>query len=162
MKNIRRIFTPLIIILLLFTIRIPALWAEEKPVKSTELKSTTITAYMPHKITSGKNLIFCNTFQLAWNELTGKILKGDLLLKNAPVTANILNKMRQVITGKDLFEKSYLSAAGYGRDDIVNRINLEMKKKFGDEAWLLDEKLSPTDILAFAFLVSSTESKAMS
>lgn len=155
MKKYRSIFTTIIIILILFTIRMPVSWAEEKPVQSTELKSTVITPYLPQNITPGKNLVFCSTFQLAWNQLTGKILKGDLLLKDAPVMAGILNKMRQIITGKDLSEKSYLAMAGYGKDNIVNNINAAMKKKFGDEAWLVDEQLSPTDILAFAFLVKN-------
>jgi len=35
---------------------------------SKDLKHTIITAHLEEKIVPGKNVIYCSTFQLAWNE----------------------------------------------------------------------------------------------
>lgn len=133
--------------------------ASDKPVDSKQLKKTTITAHMEENIKTGNNIIFCNTFQLAWNSLTGDILKGDLLMENAAPLVGILNRMRRIVTGKDLSDKSYLAMAGFGSDNIVSKINKELKEKFGDEAWLVKEQLAPDDILAYAFLMKALKFK---
>lgn len=135
--------------------------AEDKPMDSKDLKSTTITAQMEESIKSGRNLIFCSTFQLAWNELTGKIIKGDLHMVKEPPLVAILNKMRKIITGKDLSEKSYLAMVGFGRDNIVGKINQALTRKFGKEAWLVKEKLNLDDILAYSFLMKNLKFKVM-
>ena len=155
MEKYRFIITAAILFVMFITMNSVPAFSQEKPIDSDELKKTTITPHLDEGIVAGKNIIFCDTFQLAWNELTGKILKGDLLMKNAPALAGILNKMRRVITGKDISDKYYLAMAGYGKDNIVNRINTALKKKFGDEAWLVKENLDSRDILAYAFLMKN-------
>lgn len=157
------IFKTLTILILLMTVMLfttNIVMAQEKAADSKTLKSTTITPQLESEIKPGKNLIFCNTFQLAWNQLTDNIIKGDLHLAKEPPLVNILNKMRKIITTKDLSEQYYLAMVGYGKDNIVNKINKAMQKKFGKEAWLLNEKLDPEDILAFAFLMKNLKFKA--
>ncbi len=158
--NITKVSAILIILLSVILLNTTASGAQDKAVDSKKMKSTIITPQLESEIQPGKNLIFCNTFQLAWNQLTDNIIKGDLhMVKESPVV-NILNKMRKIITTKDLSDKYYLAMAGYGRDNIVSKINKAMQKKFGKEAWLLDEKLNPDDILAFAFLMKNLKFKA--
>lgn len=158
--NIIKTLAILIILLSIVLFNATASMAQEKAADSKTLKYTTITPQLESDIQPGKNLIFCNTFQLAWNQLTDNIIKGDLHLTNEPPVVKILNKMRKIITTKDLSEKYYLAMTGYGRDNIVAKINKAMQKKFGKEAWLLTEKLNPDDILAFAFLMKNLKFKA--
>lgn len=158
--NILKIAAMLILMIWVMFSASEVSFAEEKATDSKTLKTTIITPQLESKIEQGKNLIFCNTFQLAWNQLTDNIIKADLHLTNEPPVVKILNKMRKIITTKDLSEKYYMAMAGYGRDNIVSKINKAMQKKFGKEAWLLDEKLNSDDILAFAFLMKNLKFKA--
>ena len=158
--NVFKPTATLILLLVIILFNTTVSMAQEKAADSKTLRSTIITPQLESEIKPGKNLIFCNTFQLAWNQLTDNIIKGDLHLSNEPPVVKILNKMRKIITTKDLSEKYYLAMAGYGKDNIVNKINKAMQKKFGKEAWLLDEKLNPDDILAFAFLMKNLKFKA--
>lgn len=159
MKTIYLIPVLILVIAIIFVICPPAAWAQEKSIKSESLKQTTITPNIEEKISEGKNLVFCSTFQLAWNELTDKILKGDLHMVNETPLVEILNRARKTITRNDLSDKYYIAMAGYGKEKIVDRINSEMKKKFKAEAWYVKEKLNPDDILAFAFLLKNLKFK---
>ena len=47
---------------------------------STRLRSTIITPHLEQKLFPGKNIIYCATFQLAWNELRDDIIGGDIRL----------------------------------------------------------------------------------
>ncbi len=126
-----------------------------KIVSSTDLASTSITAVMDHKTAPGKNVIFCSTFQMAWNELCNGIIKAALELSDAPAYAKSLNSL---IAQKPLVsEDSYLAMAGFGKDDIVKKINEALAKKFKKDAPKVDEKLKPTDILAYAFLYKNLQ-----
>ena len=146
-------------LLFVFLISSTGVMAQENAVDSKKLKSTTITSHLESKIIPGKNLIFCDTFQLAWNQLTNKILKGDLRMKNEPPMVGVLNRMRKIITSKDLSEKDFLAMVGFGKDNIVSKINKAMDKKFGKDAWHVNERLNPDDILAFAFLMKNLKFK---
>lgn len=123
---------------------------------SKELKKTNITSHLEKDIEKGKNIIFCSTFQLAWNGLSDNIVKEKVRLKNEPEIVAALNKR---ITGKnDLTEKDYLAMSGYKRDNIINKINSELKRKFGNEApKLKDELRGEDDIISYAFLYKNLQ-----
>jgi hypothetical protein len=124
-------------------------------VKATELKSTVITPHLEEKILSGKNLLYCSSFQLAWNELWDNIIKDKISLQDNPQIAQVLNK--RSVDKTSISEESYLAMSGYGKDDIVNKINDALKQKFGDEAWKVENKLNPDDIIAYAFMFKNLE-----
>jgi hypothetical protein len=124
-------------------------------VKSDELKSTAVSAHMEKEIKQGENILYCSTFQLAWNQLTDDIIKEEIKLFDNPETSQKLNKR---LTGKkDLSDKYYLAMAGYGRDNIVEKINKALNEKFQDNAPTVKEEMSPRDILAYAFLYKNLE-----
>ena len=50
--------------------------------KSSELKATIVTPVLDWPIEKGKNVIWCSTFQLAWNELRNGMVGEDVLLSN--------------------------------------------------------------------------------
>lgn len=126
------------------------------PVKVTltsgnELKHTEITPQMEAKIEKGKSLVYCSTFQLAWNELKDNIIKSDIVLKGSEQEAALMNK--SLSTGKDISEKDYVAMVGYNKDNILGKINKSLKDKFGMKAPVVTEKLDyPNDILAYAYL----------
>ncbi len=132
---------------------------EEKVLRadSKDLKHTIITSHLEAKIVPGKNLIYCSTFQLAWNELRDKIHKEDIRLEDEPPMVKILNK--KLTTKADLSDDCYLAMAGFGKNDIVNKINRALRSKFGSEAPTVAAQLDPFDILAYAFLLKDLEFK---
>lgn len=123
-----------------------------KQLKSTDLKYTNFTAVMNSKIIQGKNLLFCSTFQFAWDSLKNNIIKDKVMLSGNPPVAQELNK--SIIPKTDISSNSYVSMAGYKKDNIIKKINNALKSKFKNEAPSLreDELLRPEDIIAYAFL----------
>ena len=118
--------------------------------KQPELSSTNITAHLNQKIDKEKNLVYCSTFQLAWNELKDTIIKEDIKLLNETSMVNFLNKGE--FTHSDLSDNSYVAMAGYGKDDIINKINTALQRKFKSDAPIVKDQVGYYGIIAYAFL----------
>ncbi len=97
---------------------------------STALQHTVIVPTLDSPIPPGKSVVWCGSFQLAWNELKRDLAKGDVLLENAQEVADRLNRVEFAAT--DMKPEDYYAAAGWDRDGIVDRINREMAQKFPD------------------------------
>ncbi|NQT85065.1 hypothetical protein HQ563_18765 [bacterium] len=125
---------------------------EEKPFRadSKDLKHTIITAHLEQKIVPGKNLIYCSTFQLAWNELRDNIVKEDVRLTDEPPMVKILNK--KLTTKADISEDCYVAMAGFGKDNILAKINQALRSKFDENAPTVTAQLPPESIFAYTFL----------
>lgn len=95
---------------------------------STELKKTVIVPTLSTPIPENKNVIWCSSFQYAWNTLKEDIIKEDILLKGNQIAAGNLNQSNA--STADIADKSYYSAAGFGRDGIVKTIQQEMARRF--------------------------------
>jgi len=130
-----------------------------KQVNSTSLKTTAFTAALNAKISQDKNLLFCSTFQLAWDSLKKGIIKNNVQLSGNPPLAQELNK--SLIPQKDISPGSYLAMAGYKKGGIISKINKGLKVKFGKEAPVLKENelIHPDDVLAYAFLYKNLKFK---
>lgn len=119
-------------------------------IESTQLSNTDVTSYMEKNIESGRNLLYCSTFQIAWDELTDEIIKEPIMLDGNPLTAQLLNKR---LTGKqDISENSYIAMVGFNYDGIVERIRKALKEKFNTEPGIDISLELRDDILAYAFL----------
>jgi hypothetical protein len=131
----------------------------EAPVQvdSSKLEKTLITSHMEEKITPGRNLIYCLTFQIAWNELKDNIIKEDIRLTDEPPIVPFLNK--SLSTKADISEDCYVAMAGFGKDGILEKINKALKAKFGADAPVVEEQLGPDWIFAYAFLYKNLEFK---
>ncbi len=103
--------------------------AGEAALKATadQLKETFITAHLDAKIETGRNLLWCATFQLAWNELC-KLTGGPIEIDGAPEFARSLNA-RSVEAG-DLDAKSFVAMAGKVEDGILEEIARALEEKF--------------------------------
>lgn len=126
---------------------------EPKRIQSIQLKRTLITPHMEESISPGKNLIYCSSFQIAWNELQDDIIKEEVRLAGAPLMAELLNK--QLSTKSDLSEESYVAMAGKLSSELLKRISMALKKKFQEQAppkLQVDGFDSTPQFLAYAYL----------
>lgn len=117
-----------------------------------DLLKTNITSHMEAPIQSGRNVVFCATFSIAWNRLKDEIIKEEIKVKTPVEIVPYLNK--SLITESDMTAADYLAMAGLVENNIVGKINQGLQRKFGFDAWLLDphEYKDPATILAYAFL----------
>lgn len=151
MRNIKAMILVSAIVCFIISGNISAQEAEPGQIVSDELNQTAVTCYMQEKISKGENLLYCSTFQIAWDKLCDEVLKEPLKLSGNPVAQRMLNER---LTGEDdISEDYYLAMAGFNRDNIVEKIKKALKEKF-DETPGLDLTLeNPDDILAYAFLL---------
>lgn len=116
-------------------------------VNSKNLKATSITFNSEEKIVDGKNLVFCPTFQMAWDSLSG-LVGEKIALSGDPEPVDILNKGYSM--ANSLSPDSYYTKAGYGQN-TVDTINKELKERFSEPP-SLNLNLQPSDMIAYAYL----------
>jgi hypothetical protein len=114
------------------------------------LKSTVIVPVLDACLPAGKNVIWCSSFQLAWNELKNNIIKEPIKLKNAENLAGNLNNAKQ--TTNDIDVGDYFAAAGFVKDGIVEHINRQMLERFSREPSILYSSPNPNDIISYSYL----------
>jgi hypothetical protein len=118
---------------------------------SKGLKQSIIIPTLDTPIPEGKNLIWCASFQMAWNRLKDDVIGEPVQVANAEAVAERLNKA--VVTDADLPDGSYYAAAGFTKDGIAEKIRREMQERFQKEPTDLDDKGAA--ILAYAYLRAS-------
>lgn len=116
------------------------------------LKNTIITSYLDIPIIDGKNLIWCGTIKLAWDELCN--LAGEkLLYKNKNIYIEHL--ANEKFSKNDIDSSIYVSMAGFYSEKIADSIERELKTKFNlsNIPMLLNMvKKSGGQILAYSYL----------
>lgn len=117
---------------------------------SQDLSRTSVTAHLEAEIVAGRNLVYCASFQIAWDELLDTIVGDPLELQGNPLTARVLNK--RLIGKGDIANDCYLAMAGLGRDGIAERVYQALRDRFNRSPGLDLTLSSPDDILAYAFL----------
>jgi len=118
-----------------------------------ELEATYVTPHLEYEIKGNENVLWCATFQIAWNELC-ELLGVDFPFKDSSEMVRVLNK--KTVTRADLDETSYIAMAGFIRDDIVEKIEKALEEKFQGQASpeLLEitRSLPPDFWIAYAYL----------
>jgi hypothetical protein len=102
--------------------------------EADRLPGTVVTPHLECEIAPGKNVLWCASFQIAWNELC-TLRGGPIQWPGAPAIATILNK--RTVTSRDLPEGSYLAMAGWttgDSNDIRQRIARELNRRFAGVA----------------------------
>ncbi|MBN1163566.1 MAG: hypothetical protein JXB45_03230 [Candidatus Krumholzibacteriota bacterium] len=113
--------------------------------------ATAVSPHLEEPIVAGRNLVYCATFQLAWNQMKEDIIRDDIVLEKPLDCVRHLN--RGLSTIRDIDENDYLARAGLGRDKIASRINQELQVRFGRSAPRVEDRFDRDDvILAYAFL----------
>jgi hypothetical protein len=150
-------------VLLLITLAPSSMLADDPPplperesdepllrVRAEDLEKTVIVASLDHPMVEGKNLVWCLTFQLAWNRLCD-LAGGPIRLTPSSTLSEKLN--RREGNGDDLDHSCYVAAAGLSSEGIYEKIREELKAKFGDKARVpLIDDIPPQEWVAFAYL----------
>lgn len=95
---------------------------------SKDLGKTVIVSTLDSPIPEGKSVIWCSSFQLAWNRLKTDVAKGPIQLENAQPLADRLNQAET--SESNLAPETFYAAAGLIRDGIVKRIQVDMAQRF--------------------------------
>lgn len=108
------------------------------------------TLDVPHE--KGLNLIWCNSFQLAWNALGIDWCGEPLRLKDAAQFEKSMNASS--VRAQDVDAQSLLVKVGKVSPAFLNDLNAELKKRFGDNA---PSKVAPapradSTVMAYAYL----------
>ena len=101
---------------------------EIPPVDSSSLEQTVIIPTLDSPRPKNKNVIWCSSFQLAWNRMKDDVIGEPIEVVGAEETAARLNSAKQ--TAEDLKSYSVYAAAGRVSQGIIDRIQQDMALKF--------------------------------
>ncbi|MBI4229865.1 MAG: sigma-70 family RNA polymerase sigma factor [Planctomycetes bacterium] len=118
---------------------------------SSTLTGTVIAAHPAEAMPRGKNILYCASFQSAWDELKG-VAGGDVRLDPDVPVAEFLN--RGYVRAGDLPPGSCVAAAGPCDDAFVARVNRMLQETFGEGPDPFLETVPRGDryLAAYAFL----------
>lgn len=141
-----------------------AIWyfagSSERPIplvfdgNSDQLKQTVVVPTLDTPIPDGKNVIWCASFQYAWNHLKDDLAGEPIQLTNAQEVADQLNRAEQI--ENDMEADSVYATAGFAKDGIVERIQKEMARRFPDQP-KPEIDVPEGGAVAYAYLVASSK-----
>jgi hypothetical protein len=120
----------------------------------SKLKDTQLAAHPDTPLAENKNVLWCDTLQLAWNEAIG-LVGEKLKFANQPPVVDLLN--REDFTDADLAAGSYVAMADFERNNVEDEIRAALEKTFNGAASpeLIPPKPphpGPDDFVAYAYL----------
>jgi hypothetical protein len=123
--------------------------------QAENLRRTVVSAHLDVPLEKGKNVLWCGTFQLCWNELCMLVGEDVNFTGKEPPEVALLNR-KSFVRG-DLDDASYVAIADYVRNGVHARIRAELLKKFHGEAephHIPPESLTPRpqDIVSYCYL----------
>jgi len=150
-KKIIFLIVVLLILYLLLGDKV-ALYFDAVNIINTEINSSTLIApVLETKIDPNKNLVYCSTTQMAWNSLHNDIIKETIEIENQPWFVEKLNQY--VNLPPQISNDSFISKAGFGKDDIISKIKEELILKFQQVPTAIKfPVLKNDDILTFSYL----------
>jgi len=120
-------------------------------IDSRNLQNTVFTPLLQSEIEPGKNLVYCASFQAAWNEFIDTVIHEPVLVEGDSLPVRMLNKK---FGGNNVIpEELFIAAAGFEEAGIIERIRVMFKDKFRLEAPPGNlNPGAPGDILVYAYL----------
>jgi hypothetical protein len=124
-----------------------------------QLKRSRVSAHLRAPIRPGTNVLWCGSFQLAWNEACS-LVGENLHFRNEPEDVGYLNQKQ--FRKEDLDSASYVAIADFVSSGVHARIRKEVRRKFGEGAapkHIPPPALTPRpqDIVAYAYLFKNLE-----
>lgn len=118
------------------------------------LGQTVIVPTLDSPCPPGKNVIWCSSFQLAWNEVRDKVTGAPLEVPEAPELAARLNTARR--SASDIDPRSVYVAGGWTKDGIIRKIEKDMAARFPSHGPPdFSGRLHPREgILAYSYLTA--------
>ena len=118
--------------------------------RAEDLKNTIVTPHLDTRIGKRTNVLWCNTFQLAWNELC-RLAGGPIHMEQAAPMVAVLNA--KSATKNDIDEASYVAMAGFAKEGVFAKIRKQLEEKFQDRVDPeLFEGIPSTEWIAYACL----------
>jgi len=102
-----------------------------KSLRSTDLTETSVVATLDCPLPAHKNVIWCSTFQMAWDKLKNDVIGESLDVRDAEEVASRLNAGQ--FDHRNLEDKSFYATAGVVGEEIVDQIQKEMADRFPSE-----------------------------
>lgn len=99
--------------------------------RAEELKQTVVTPHLEFPLSKGKNVLWCATFQVAWNELSA-LAGGGIHMHDEDPAVAALN--RKAVSRTDLDEKTYVAVTGIAGDGVLASAWEDLDQKFGGAA----------------------------
>jgi hypothetical protein len=119
---------------------------------SSDLKQTVVVPTLDAKMPKDKNVIWCASFQLAWNRLGTDVLHEPPAVANAEEIVAQLNGSK--FSENDLSKDCFYAVAGRCSEGIVNAIEKNMRQQFQKQ--LKIDLTDPTNaIVAYGYLEAS-------
>jgi hypothetical protein len=126
---------------------------EPEAIDSNDLKQTSIIATLDSPLPEYQNVIWCSTFQMAWDILKLYIIGEPVEVIGAEELAGRLNAAE--FSDKDIENESYFATAGLLGEGIIEEIQDEMEQLFPSEpAPVFDDinGLPLETIIAYSYL----------
>jgi hypothetical protein len=131
---------------------------EPEAIDSNNLEHTSIIATLDSPFPKYHNVIWCSTFQMAWDMLKRYIIGEPVEVPGAEKLADSLNKAE--FSDKNIEYESYFAAAGLLGEGIIAEIQDEMTQLFPSEpAPVFDDlnDLPLETIIAYSYLNADIE-----
>ena len=128
--------------------------------QAESLRRTVVSAHPDVPLERGKSVVWCGTFQLAWNEVCSLVGEDLHFAGREPPEVAMLN--RKSFTRRDLDEASYVAIADYVRNAVHLKIRAELLRKFHGQAEprhipSISDTPLPQDIVAYCYLFKSLD-----
>lgn len=115
-----------------------------------ELKQTSVQPCLDVPIASDKNVVYCATFQITWDDLRDMFHADVVDLDEPPELAPKLNAVR--FPKASLSEDSYMALVGRREDDILGKIAAERQRKFPNATLPLPQSPGEFQVVAYCYL----------
>ncbi len=117
--------------------------------------ATTVVPMLDAPLPKGKNVIWCASFQLAWDHLAQDVIKAPIELKDAVELSRQFNAATMPVG--ELPKDSYYAVAGKADKELADTIRREVAQRFSGRQVQSDLPEDPTSFLAFALLKANVK-----
>lgn len=123
--------------------------------KSFALQHTLIVPTSDSPVPMNRNVIWCASFQMAWDRLKREFSKEPVRLNRE---ADLVSRLNNGGFHEEDAPATSCSVAGRAMDGVAKRIETEMRQLFPGESIALPEPSQPTDaIVVFSYLAASAD-----
>jgi hypothetical protein len=132
---------------------------EPEVLDSAKLRKTSVLATLDCPIPEHNNVIWCSTFQIAWDRLKNDIIGEPVKVTGAEGLTARLNQAE--VSEEDIEQESFYATAGFVGKGIVQQIQNEMKKRFPSAIMpVFDKSYLPHDaVVTYSYLNIDLEFK---
>ncbi len=126
---------------------------------SNSLKQTIILPTLDSPCPLNRNVIWCSSFQLAWNRMKDDVIGALVEVAGADELVALLNVVEQ--SDADLEASSFYAAAGRVEDGIISKVRKDMAARFPSHFVpdFNDIEGIPRAILAYSYLTANVPFK---